>query len=83
MRKSPARASSKYLTLSYVAGSLTLGLCLTNNNLYEQDISQLGDECNTFVEKIFDNSGHTFSSFFLTKVRGQGQCDPEAVCGTP
>ena len=35
MRKSPARASSKYPTLSSVAVSLTLSLSLTNNNLYE------------------------------------------------
>ena len=31
----------------------------------KQDISQLRDECNTFVEKLFDNSGHNISSIFL------------------
>ena len=33
MRNSPARASSKCLTLSYVVGSQTLGLCLSNFNI--------------------------------------------------
>ena len=36
------------------------------------------------MEKLFDNSGHTFFSIFSkTKAKDQGQCDPEAVCDTP
>ena len=65
MRKRHAGASSKYHTHFYVAGSQALTYAQPIIVYGKQDISQLHDKCNTFVEKLFDNSGHTFSTIFL------------------
>ena len=62
MGKNPAYASIMYPSHSYVAWLIII--------YSKQDISRLRDEYKTFVEKLFDNSGHTFPPFFQNQ--GQG-----------
>ena len=81
--ENPAWASRKYPTLFTFLDLIPQAYAWPIIVYSKKDISQLRDECKTFVEKLFDNSGHTFSSTFQkTKARGQDQCDTEAVCDT-
>ena len=60
LRKSPAWASSKYPTLFMLLDLKPQANAWPIIVYSKKDISQLRDERKTFVEKLFDNSGHTF-----------------------